>query len=290
MPQADLAGWHTAWREAGDGPLRALLVHCSLAHSGAWSGVMSELGDAAQMWAMDLPGHGRSAGLDDSADFQVQAAAMAGGLIDRIGPPVHMVGHSFGATVAFRLALERPGAVASLVLIEPPSFGLLNDAGSDAMARWEPNEEPFRQALEDHDYAGAARAFTAVWGAGAPWEALSDEQRAYFIDRIRIIHDSRPALFDGSERIRLKQLAGVTQPVLLIEGSESPWIIAEMQETLARTFPNARRVRIKGAGHMAPITHAADVAAAIRTFWAEVAAAGAGDATAQADRAGAAGA
>lgn len=268
MPQADLAGWSGSWREGGDGPFRALMLHCSLAHSGAWNGVMAELGDLATMWAMDLPGHGRSADLDRVVDFQVQSAAMATALVDRIGPPAHLIGHSFGATVAFRMALEVPDKVASLVLAEPPSFGLLSDAGSDAMARWEPQEKPFHDALEAGDYPTAARAFTAVWGAGAPWEALSDQQRAYFIDRIRIIHQSRPALFDGSERIRLQQLSGVIHPVLLIEGADSPWIIDEMQSTLERTFPNATRVKIKGAGHMAPITHAVEVAARIREFYA----------------------
>lgn len=267
MAQENLAGWRGAWREAGEGPLKALMLHCSLAHSGAWSGVMGDLGRAATMWALDLPGHGRSADLDKVVDFQVQSAAMADALLDQIGPPVHLVGHSFGATVAFRLALEVPDKVASLVLVEPPSFGLLGDDGSDAMDRWAPQEAPFHDALEAGDYKAAAKAFTGVWGAGAPWEALNDQQRRYFIDRIRIIHQSRPALFDGSERIRLQQLAGVTQPVLLVEGGDSPWIIAEMQETLERTFPNARRVRVPGAGHMAPITHAAQVAADIRAFW-----------------------
>lgn len=267
MGQGNLAGWQGAWRQGGDGPLKALLLHCSLAHSGAFGGVMAALGNVATMWAMDLPGHGRSADLDAVVDFQVQSAAMADALADQIGPPVHLVGHSFGATVAFRLGLEVPDKFASLVLVEPPSFGLLADAGSDAMDRWAPAEAPFHDALQAGDYATAAKAFTGVWGAGAPWDALSEQQRGYFIDRIRIIHQSRPALFDGSERIRLQQLADVTQPVLLIEGAESPWIIAEMQETLERTFPNAKRVKIAGAGHMAPITHAAQVAQEIRAFW-----------------------
>jgi lipase len=35
------------------------------------------------------------------------------------GQPVDVIGHSFGGTVALRLAVERPDLVRSLVLIEP---------------------------------------------------------------------------------------------------------------------------------------------------------------------------
>jgi lipase len=41
--------------------------------------------------------------------------------------PVHLIGHSFGATVALRLAIEAPERVASLTLIEPVLFAAAPD-------------------------------------------------------------------------------------------------------------------------------------------------------------------
>ena len=39
--------------------------------------------------------------------------------------PVPVIGHSFGAVIALRAAVERPGRVSSLVVIEPPFYAAL---------------------------------------------------------------------------------------------------------------------------------------------------------------------
>lgn len=68
----------------------------------------------------DLRGHGRSertpAGytLDDSVEDLF-------GVVDALGVdgPVHLVGHSYGASVALRAGLRHPGRLAGMTLIEP---------------------------------------------------------------------------------------------------------------------------------------------------------------------------
>ncbi|MCK4861458.1 MAG: alpha/beta hydrolase, partial [Rhodobacteraceae bacterium] len=52
-----IAGRKTGVRYAGEGD-PAVLLHCSLGHSGAWNGVMAGLSDRLAMVALDLPGHG----------------------------------------------------------------------------------------------------------------------------------------------------------------------------------------------------------------------------------------
>jgi len=51
----------------------ALLSHCSLAHSGAWGGVMAGLNDRLRMTAFDLPGHGESE-FDTTSIFRIRPA------------------------------------------------------------------------------------------------------------------------------------------------------------------------------------------------------------------------
>jgi 3-oxoadipate enol-lactonase len=74
--------------------------------------------------AYDLRGHGRSECPDTGYTFQHFVADL-GALLDvlEIQGPVHLVGNSFGGTVAFGHALARPGQVASIVSIEsePPT-------------------------------------------------------------------------------------------------------------------------------------------------------------------------
>lgn len=74
--------------------------------------------------AYDLRGHGRSGGPDTGYTFQHFVEDL-GALLDvlELRGPVHLVGNSFGGTVAFGHAFARPWQVASIVSIEsePPT-------------------------------------------------------------------------------------------------------------------------------------------------------------------------
>ena len=61
-----------------------------------------------------------------------------------ITDPIDVIGHSFGATVALRLAVEQPEKVRSLTLIEPVFFAV---AGQDVPASLVA-AQPYRDALQ----------------------------------------------------------------------------------------------------------------------------------------------
>jgi pimeloyl-ACP methyl ester carboxylesterase len=69
----------------------------------------------------DLRGHGKS---ERTRGGYAMATSMADltGLLAALGVhrPVHLVGNSYGATLALAYGLENPGRVASLTLVEPP--------------------------------------------------------------------------------------------------------------------------------------------------------------------------
>jgi len=44
MPRGLRGGVETHWQVMGQGPRRALAIHCSLAHGGTWAGVARALG------------------------------------------------------------------------------------------------------------------------------------------------------------------------------------------------------------------------------------------------------
>ena len=120
MPQVMSGGFLTGVRHFGQGDRKALLIHCSLGHSGSWAPLAELLGDTLDMVAFDLPGHGQSGDWCPSdGEIQGLATDMAAGLLTE---PADIIGHSFGATVALRLALERPELVRSLTLIETRVF------------------------------------------------------------------------------------------------------------------------------------------------------------------------
>ncbi|HEU5001857.1 MAG TPA: alpha/beta hydrolase [Actinomycetota bacterium] len=108
----------------------------------------------------DLRGHGRSERTPDGYTMDDSVADLVG-LLDTLGVdrPVHVVGHSFGASIALRTGLQHPERVASLVLIEPHIAGS-EDGGSwvdDVADTLTATALSFEQVSVPGDLPGAAR-------------------------------------------------------------------------------------------------------------------------------------
>ena len=81
------------------------------------------LAAAADVVALDLPGHGQSAVTLPDASVEGLAGFVAA-FLDQLGVGrAHLAGHSLGAAIAAQLALEQPERVAGLVLVAPAGFG-----------------------------------------------------------------------------------------------------------------------------------------------------------------------
>jgi pimeloyl-ACP methyl ester carboxylesterase len=219
------------------------------------------LSDRLRMVAPDLVGHGKGPALDPTIDFHDQTTKAASAHLP--DGASHLIGHSFGATLALRIAIETPDRVRSLTLIEPVLFAAA--AGCASVAQ---NARAMAQVgplLDQGDNDGAARLFLSQWGGGVPFDAMPAAQRRYMADRMWIEPASGPALVHDRAQL-LPRLGQVRCPVLLIEGAGSPPVIADIQAALAKALPDATRTVIDGAGHMLPITHPQQTAAAIRDF------------------------
>lgn len=244
----------------GSGSRPVLALHCSLAHGGEWAG-LAVLLPGLRLMAPDLPGHGRQAPWDGQSDTHAEATRQAADCAEALGAPVDVIGHSFGATVALRLALERPELVQSLVLIEPVLFAAAKAAEDPRFAAFAAREGRFRELLAAGRADEATEAFLAVWGSGQPFAALSPAARAYMVARIDIVAALDPVLMgDAAGLLRYMALESLGVPVLLVQGDQSPPIIDAIQTELARRLPMARRAVVPGAGHMLPVTHAAALA------------------------------
>ncbi len=110
------AGLVTAYAIEGAGP-PVLLIHGVGARLDAWDGVVAALGGRFTTIRFDLRGHGESSkppGPYSAALFAEDARA----LLDHLGiGRCHVAGHSLGATVALRLALDAPDRVERLALL-----------------------------------------------------------------------------------------------------------------------------------------------------------------------------
>ncbi len=96
------------------GPL-VLALHGLTGHGRRWQPLATEYLPEVRMLAPDLRGHGRSISLPPWT-FETVVADVAA-VLD--GRPALVVGHSFGGTVAIRLAARYPDLVRGLVLLDP---------------------------------------------------------------------------------------------------------------------------------------------------------------------------
>ena len=240
----------------GSGEDSALLLHCTLAKGGAWGPVARHLKGALTMTAPDLLAHGEASDHDPAQDFHDQATQEAARHLPEV--PTHLIGHSFGATVALRLALDHPARVKTLTLIEPVLFCAASGPGR---AAHDAHVAAMPDALRKGDAAAAARIFLSLWGA-APFDTLPPAQQRDITDRIWIPDACEAALVHDRAGL-LPRLPDLHMPTLLLQGSASPPVIAEVISCLAGALTNARVQTIPGAAHMAPLTHAPETAQAI---------------------------
>lgn len=262
MPQGLRAGFPVHWREFGYGPGHAVLLHCALAHSGAWTGLSERLGDRFRMVAPDMPGHGRSAAWDHRGDLHDQITAIAR---DCLGAGGHVIGHSFGATIALRLAIEAPELVHSVTLIEPVLFAAAGESAPGVLQHYLDTSQAFGQALQDEDWETAAADFVDIWGDGRAWQSLSDRERTLFASQMHFIRETEPCLLqDTAGLLKPGRPEGILCPTLLIRGERTEPVIAAIHATLAQRIPGAVDVVVPGAGHMVPISHPDAVGALIR--------------------------
>ena len=259
-----IKGRTTGVRRTGEGA-PALLLHCSLAHSGAWGDVMTEL-DGLQMVAVDLPGHGRTE-FDATQDIHAQACETAISLMEEFNAPVHLIGHSFGATIALKCAIDRPDLVASLSLFEPVYMSLLAEGKPEAYVQEGIASREFWNHARAADWPAAADAFMARWGGGVGLADMPEAQREYMLQTIPLILEHYHSIIDfHTDSLTLQEVATVLCPCLLMEGDRSPISTRQINDLLKVALPNAKRHMIHGAGHMGPISHAADFARVVGAF------------------------
>lgn len=252
---------HRSWTRGGTRPVLAL--HCSLAHAGAWAALADRL-HGVTVTATDQPGHGRSAAWDGVSDFHALTTAQSIAMAEELGQgaPIDLFGHSFGGTVAVRVALTRPDLVRSLTLVEPVLFAV---AQGTVRAAFLARHLEVARLIHAGETKAALRLFHGDWGTGEALEDLPERTRAYMADRIHLIAAQNRVLVDDTAGLlQPGRLEALRVPVLLIDGSESPPVIDAVQSGLAARLPRASRLTVPGAGHMVSITHAAEVARAVQ--------------------------
>jgi pimeloyl-ACP methyl ester carboxylesterase len=108
-------GTQIAYRRSGEGP-PLVLVHGAAANHGRWSPVLPALEKRFTVYAIDRRGRG---GSGDAGGYTMEREAEdIASVVDSIGEPVNLLGHSYGALASLEAALLARN-VRKLVLYDP---------------------------------------------------------------------------------------------------------------------------------------------------------------------------
>ncbi len=265
MQTIEINGTRLAYAENGSGE-PVVMIHCSSATGSEWKKLSEALGENFRTFMPDQWACGKSdPWRGDSAFTLSEEAAPLVELLDRLGTPVHLIGHSYGGGVALRVARERPDLIRSLTLVEPSAFHLLRHGeATDRVLFEEISEvsETVTRAVTSGDYWGGMARFVDYWNGDGAWESMPFDARIKLSQRLgKVVLDFR-ALFE--EPVELDDYASLGQPTLLVCGERSPGPSRRIVDMLASVLPDTTVARIPNAGHMSPFTHADAVNTAIK--------------------------
>ncbi len=271
-PQTQINGIRLYRELTGESGEPLVMVHGSWVDHHDWDEVVPLLSRSYRVLTYDRRGHSQSerpASPDSVHDDVADLAA----LIDALDlVPAHLVGNSFGGVIALRLAMERPDLVRSLNLHEPPLLSLLADdpQGQAMLQAIGQRFAEIEKLLEAGDMAGGARRFAegVVFGEGA-WQRLPPPLR-------ETITFNAPTFLDEQRdpdafAIDPERLRGVSRPVLLTFGGQSPPFLPLIVAKLADALPQAEQKTFPEASHIPHITAPEQFASTVTAFITRVA-------------------
>jgi pimeloyl-ACP methyl ester carboxylesterase len=219
-----------------------VLVHGTSADHTRWATVLPELEQRFTVHAVDRRGRGASG---DAADYAIEREFEdVTAVVDSVGEPVTLVGHSYGGICSLEAVL-RTDAVRRLVLYEPPipteveiyppglvdRLDALLAAGDREAVLTIFMTEVVRMPADHFEH------FRSLPG----W----DDRVAHAHTVVREIHAHEAYRFDP-ERWR-----GLATPTLLLLGGESPPLFAEAIYLLHDTLPQSTLRVLPGQHHVA---------------------------------------
>lgn len=226
-----------------------LFLHSSMSSGQQWQSLRQSLDLPSQ--APDISGYGKAPMPDNPRDqhqLQFELDLLASAIPEK---RFHLVGHSYGAATALRIARLHPDRVASLSLFEPVAFHLLNPEHPQYHAV-DVLSQKIEGFIDQGDAESAADRFIDYWNGKGTFKRLNETMKAAFSRGIlKVAYDFRALMTEDCQPDDLKE---ITCPILLLEGSESQPSAHAVMETLKATFPEAEHHALP-CGHMGPLTH-----------------------------------
>jgi len=265
MERVDVGGITLACEEAGSGD-PVLFIHGALV-SDVFGPLMGEpaLARRFRLVTYRRRGYGSSTKAEGPLTIEEQAADCLRLLrhfrLDR----VHVVGHSLGGAIALQVALDTPGAIRSLALLEPALA--VGSTGDTYRASLGTGIERYRSedtaTLVDQFMEARSPGYRQLLERrlpGALEQAITDAETAFEVDT--------PGLLEWS--FSELDARRVEHPVLSVLGGDSNALwsrFGEVHRLLLEWFPLAEGYILPGTTHFLQVEKPAELAEALARFF-----------------------
>lgn len=232
-------------------------------------GLGEALSDQRVIW-LDRPGLGHSQRPSGRWNPEREAALIAQFLSGTNSGPVIVTGHSWGAAISLRLAMDHPEAVSGIVLIGPAIRANVGDAALYNRATHWPVIGPLITRVVVPTYgraqleSGAASAFSPE---PVPDSYVEETALALLLEaRVWKANAADMANVNAHLEAQEERYGEITQPTIILAGTQDSVVATNRHAVpVADTMPNAELILIEGAGHNPHFAHADRVAQAVRT-------------------------
>jgi len=240
-----LTAGEMAYVDMGEGP-PVLLLHGFPTSADLWRREAWLIAQRMRVIVPDLIGYGQS---DKPVDADLTEPAQAGyvrELLDLLGvDDVAIVGHGIGGALAQMLALDAPGRVKALVLLDSACFDAWPAEGVRMIQAVLPEQETapiVGEILRAAFALGIAHEHRiedgVVDGYIDPWK----QDPAAFFRAVRSLTGKGLAGRDA-------ELAGLDVPALIIWGEDDPYLPSELAERLGDAIPFSTVALLPGCSH-----------------------------------------
>lgn len=224
-----------------------LLLHAGIADRRMWDEQLGPLAAAGyRVAALDLPGFGEApAGPGPVAHWEDVLATMDALGVERAA----IVGSSFGAQVALRVAALAPERVAALLLFSASAVPE-PDPSPELLAAWDGEED----ALAAGDVEQAVEAVVSAWVRPEASAEVRDriatmQRRNYELRAAGPESEFAPDPLEEDPAL----LARIECPALLAAGEHDLVDFRNAVDELAAALPRATTTLIPDCGHLAPL-------------------------------------